>query len=67
MDPVGAPMMVAPLPPGVKPDHSRFPGNSIVLLIVGSVAVLTMLAFLSVRLYTKFKIMNKRNTDDCGT
>lgn len=46
MQNVGYRPMAAPSPSGVKPDRSKFPGNSGYYLIIGSVFVLIMLVFL---------------------
>ena len=52
-------------PPGVVPSHVDPYSDGPVLIIVGSILVAVMLLFVSVRIYTKVKIVRKSSPDDC--
>ena len=55
----------APPPPGVIPNYVNPYSEGPVLIIVGSIFVAIMLLFVSVRIYTKVKIVGKSSPDDC--
>lgn len=55
----------APPPPGVIPNYVNPYSEGSVLIIVGSIFVAIMLLFVSVRIYTKVKIVGKSSPDDC--
>lgn len=52
-------------PAGVLPNHENPYSDGRVLIIVGSTLVAIMLLFVSVRFYTKVKIVGKSSADDC--
>ncbi|CAD6591540.1 MAG: hypothetical protein ASARMPREDX12_005214 [Alectoria sarmentosa] len=54
----------APPPPGVIPNYVNPYSEGPVLIIVGSIFVAIMLLFVSVRIYTKVKIVGKSSPDD---
>ena len=52
-------------PAGVLPNLENPHGDGQVLIIVGSILLAIMLLFVSVRIYTKFRIVRKSSPDDC--
>lgn len=52
-------------PPGVRPNYVNPHSEAPLLIIMGSIFVAIMLLFVSVRIYTKIKVVGKSSPDDC--